>query len=506
MGKALLFIVAAIGATSLQTIVQANSVQNRSAVQQVVYQDDMIAYQAARAGYNVAYAMIHEAPSLAEGVARVNNVATGLRGEYLGGDYRVTAGFVGGETVTIQSNGYYGGRWDGGRYVGRYVSGRYLAPSHHFIGDDRQSVVFNADRSDGRPRRLTGQFLQSRAGYCSAIFVQRYLPDTAPADQPAPEMLFEPGNTRDGEAAAFDLVIMPGTQMNFFIAVDQGCNVRPNTRKDTGRTAAQRLAYVAEFNQIGRVNKGAVQAYLGQFNHLHYALDLNVADLANLRESPWAMIEQHRDGGERWRIGWEDIHNTSWLTGKTPRTSLRLTKETGYLGTGWNDLRVTDDWWPANVNPALPDGYRDLEDYGDRPDFSDQVMEINMTPINDSPLAVTVPPRPPVTMPALVATNGGCPALKTPMDRPSTRDVGRTDRICVEASRVDVYLAAGSVRAAITPPTTNTRVTICHSGKTKSVTQNQLAKHLNHGDVQGACSAPAGSGSAGGSSSETDQG
>lgn len=498
MGKALLFIVAAIGAASIQTVVQANSVQSRSTVQQVIYQDDVIAYQVARAGYNVAYGMIHDAPTLAEGVALVNSATNGLHGTYLGGEYRVTAGFAGGETVVIQSHGYYGGRWSGGQYVGRYEAGRLLEPSHHFIGDDRQSVVFHADNSDGRPRRLTAYFMKSVAGYCSAIFVQRYLPGVAAAAQPAPEMMFEPGNTRNGATQAFEVDVMPGTQLNFFIAVDTNCDIRPN--KIDAFTPAQRTAYVTEFNRVGRTNRGTVTSYLARFDHVHNALDVDVADLANLRESPWAMIEQHRSGRERWRIGWEDIHNTGWLTGQTPQTSLRLTKERGFNGVAWADTRVdgynaettAGNWSPTGTLIPLnqPDGYRDLTDHGSIPDFEDQVIEVSMAPIVGSPAAVSSPVRPPVAMPALVAGNGGCPAGKTPIDRPSTRDVGRSNRLCAAPAEVAALVAAGSTVASIastTAPPSSTLIAVCHNGRTRTVTQNQLQAHLSHGDPRRAC-------------------
>ena len=137
MGKALLFIIAAIGASSVQTFVLGNGVPGRAVVRQATRENDAVATQIARAGYNVAYAMIHKAATPLAGVAAVNNATNGLRGSYLGGEYRVTATLVGGTAVAVQSHGYYGGTWQGTRYVGRYVSGRYAAPSHHFIGDDR---------------------------------------------------------------------------------------------------------------------------------------------------------------------------------------------------------------------------------------------------------------------------------------------------------------------------------------------------------------------------------
>lgn len=137
MGKALLFILAAIGASSVQTLVQADGAQGRATVWQATSRNDDVATQIARAGYNVASAMIYEAKTPLAGVAAVNNAAKGLRGRYLGGEYRITATIVGGTAVAIQSHGYYGGTWQGTRYVGRHVSGRYIAPSHHFIGDDR---------------------------------------------------------------------------------------------------------------------------------------------------------------------------------------------------------------------------------------------------------------------------------------------------------------------------------------------------------------------------------
>ena len=447
MGKALLFIIAAIGASSVQTLVQANSVQGRATVQQAAYENDVIATQIARAGYNVAYAMIYEAATPLQGVAAVNNLTNGLRGTYLGGEYRVTANMVGGTTVAIQSRGYYGGTWQGERYVGRHVAGRHFAPSSHFIGDDRQEIPFNPDPADARPRRLTAQFIMSNAGYCSAVFVQRYLQNTAAASQPKPEMMFEPGNTRNGAASAFDLEVMPGTQLNFFIGVDQNCSMRPSGAESW--TAAQRKSHVDTFNQNGRANGAAVTSYLAGFEYLHNALDVDVEDLANLRESPWAMIERRRNTNETWRIGWEDIHNTSWLTGTTPATSLRLTKERGYNGAGWQDRLVSGYLAPAlEFTRNQPDGYRDLYDFGGSPDFEDQVIEVSFAPINNAQTAtIPQPVRPTVAAPALPSGNGGCPAGKLAMNRPSIRRPGTVSRICVEPERVAAYRARGATTA-----------------------------------------------------------
>ncbi|HEX8299237.1 MAG TPA: hypothetical protein VF594_08770 [Rubricoccaceae bacterium] len=444
MGKALLFIIAAIGASSVQTLVQANGVQGRAAVQQAIYENDVIATQIARAGYNVAYAMIYEAASPLEGVAAVNNAANGLRGTYLGGEYRVTANMVGGTTIAIQSRGYYGGTWQGERYVGKYVAGRYFAPSVHFIGDDRQEIPFNPDPADARPRRLTGQFIMSNAGYCSAVFVQRYLQNTTPANQPAPEMMFEPGNTRNGAASSFDLEVMPGTQLNFFIGVDQNCSMRPSGAQTWNAIAREN--YVDAFNNAGRNNRSNVTNYLDDFDYIHKALDVDVEDLANLRESPWAMIERRQGTNETWRIGWEDIHNTSWLTGTTPATSLRLTKERGYNGAGWQD-RLVSGYLPSTLEYRRnqPDGYRDLYDHGSMPDFEDQVIEVSFAPINNAQTATIVQPvRPTVAAPALPAGNGGCPTGKTAMNRPSVRRPGVVNRICVEPARVAAFRSLGA--------------------------------------------------------------
>ena len=487
MGKALLFIIAAVGAASVQTLVQANSVESRSGVQQAIYQDDVLAYEIARAGYNVAYAMINDAPTLAAGVALVNSTSTGLRGAYLGGEYRVTAGFVGGTTIAIQSHGYYGGRWDGDEYVGRYEAGRYVAPSHHFIGDDRQTLIFNPDPSDARPRRLTAQFLMSNAGYCSAIFLQRYFPNVEPSEQPKPEMMFEPGNTRNGAASTFDLEVMPGTQLNFFIGVDQNCSMRPSGAATW--TANTREAFVDNFNQTGRVNPSSVTNYLAGFDYIHNALDVNVEDLANLRESPWAMIEQRRGSNETWRIGWEDLHTTSWLTGTTPATSLRLTKQRGYNGAGWAD-RLVSGWLPSNQESTRnqPDGYRDLYDFSSSPDFEDQVIEVSFAPIvNAQTVTIAVPARPAVTLPTPPSANGGCPTGKTSMNRPSTREPGVVNRVCVEAEDVASYLARGAVRS--TAPMT--MALVCHDGRTRRISSTAVQTHLTHGDTQGVCAARA---------------
>lgn len=102
-------------------------------------------------------------------------------------------------------------------------------------------------------------FLESMAGYCSAIYIQRYVPKNnngmgnnpgqCDPSNPAhgsscetqedielrgngryvalePEMIFPPGHNRDSlSVQPTDFILNPGERVNFILAVDKNCSL-----------------------------------------------------------------------------------------------------------------------------------------------------------------------------------------------------------------------------------------------------------------------------------------
>ncbi|HLT45651.1 MAG TPA: hypothetical protein VK002_00355, partial [Rubricoccaceae bacterium] len=264
------------------------------------------------------------------------------------------ARLIGGFTIELASTGYFGGRW---------VNGEYRDGAKHVMTDNYTIPVLNARSCSV----LKVRFLDSQAGYCSAIFLQRY-PFGTPIDSPpTPEMLFAASHNDDYNDGMGDndltvtKYIDAGTQMNFFIGVDQNCSTRPGG--PTGPTYK-----VREYD----VSTHPFRA--SDYDHLHYALDIDVEELREMEESIWALVEQHPVDNQRWRIGWEDIHNTSWdrPEGTDPRNSLQALKLYGY---DLNNDGRGDGW----TRPS-PTDYRRLRD--GQLDLSDQVVEVTLEPVD----------------------------------------------------------------------------------------------------------------------------
>ncbi len=404
MGKALLLIVAGLGLATTSSLLQGRMTAGETVRSQANYEEELIAYQIARSAYNAAFAAVHEAATPIVGAAQVD----GREGGLLNGDYAVSARPAGAQ-VNITATGYFGGHFND--------DGEYVDGATRTVGDTRLNPgTLAPNPEDERQRRLSVRFLRSTAGYCSAVFVQRILPGTAPGSQPPPDMIFESGHNRYNTSqldlqreTQFETLIAPGTQLNFSAAVDQGCVHEPHpsgVQRNNGnvRSVSQTSAppyvnapwrlffqqYVAQngvpvpmspanFAQFLQAWREAADFQTAHYNYVHSALEGNTADLASMRESSWAFVQKSTLGGERWRIGFEDIHNTNWLTGTTPQSSLFLTKLMGFNGRAWVD-RMTD--LPTRSTPISgADGYADLTDSGSMPDFDDQTIEVWMEPV-----------------------------------------------------------------------------------------------------------------------------
>jgi hypothetical protein len=397
MGKAALLI--AFGATLFvaQGMLSQNETERHTAQTQAGFEEGVIAREIARTGFNVTMGKLREhGNNIHAAIAQINSHGANryLEGESQGGTYRARVELKDGNTVRVTSVGYFGGEFvslgsnedpESGwcRHADPF-SGDYYTGACHNMSDD-SSPLYEYERPSGDPLtaklecgRLDVEFLQSDAGYCSAVYLQRTLPDTTGTREPeAPEMLFLPGNNRDGTTlSTVSKYIRGGTQMNFFIGVDQNCSTQ---------SLASTVDDFPEFT--GSIDSPS------PYDHLHYALMEEVGSLGEMVETPWAFTEMHPEGVQQqdgetiqlWRIGWEDQHITDWdnANSNDPRSSLQALKRLGYDGNGWPD--------------ADEHGYRELIDYPNRPDFSDQVVEVKLIEETDTSLCSPPPPTSPTT-------------------------------------------------------------------------------------------------------------
>ncbi|ABC43590.1 hypothetical protein SRU_1276 [Salinibacter ruber DSM 13855] len=196
------------------------------------------------------------------------------------------------------------------------------------------------------PSQLNVTFEQSMAGYCSAVYLKRVKPGTKPKNQPDPEMVFPPGNDRNDAASSYEKTIESGTRLNFILAVDKNCSHEGDESAD----------------------------FPGDYDHIQRSFKQDVDKLNTMREAPYGMVEETTIGSsDGWRVSFEDQRVFS-------EAQLWDIKENGYPDNSyWSRSRKT---YGGNGWRTTPDGLRDLDDYGDIPDFSDQVFKVALTDPN----------------------------------------------------------------------------------------------------------------------------
>ncbi len=399
MGKAALLIAFGASLFIAQGMVSQNETERHTTHAQADFEEGVVAREIARTGFNVAMGILRSHGNDLHGAIKAINkhgAKKYLEGQHQGGTFRVRAELKDGNVVQVISAGYIGGTFKtlngnqkpepGWCREPDPVTGELYTGACHSMWD-ASSPLYEYELPSGDPLvakmecgKLETTFIESQAGYCSAIFLERRLPDPTNEDDPnagdpePPEMLFLPGRNRDGQTLSVSKYVTGGTQMNFFIGVDQNCSLRPTAPVP-----------VEEFPAFT-----GSESNPAPYDHLHYALMEDVGEFGNMAETPWAFTEMHPDGisqngsgqeVQRWRIGWEDQHITAWDNpgSSNPANSLQALKRLGYDGNGWP---LADDL-----------GYRDLRDYGSRPDFSDQVIEVKL--LEETDLSRCEPPSDP---------------------------------------------------------------------------------------------------------------
>jgi hypothetical protein len=345
MGKALLILVLGTGLFVSVGYMSTQESLVRTASQQAGYDQEVLAREIARSGFNVAMGIIRPyGANLLDAVAAVNGTQGAMKGQHQGGEYSVRANLVEGFTVEVISTGYIGGNW---------VNGQYVGGAQHVMTDRYTIPVLQARRCSV----LRVKFIQSMAGYCSAIYLQRYPVGVTESTLPAPEMLFAASHNADYDTLTVRKYVDSGTQMNFFIGVDQNCSTRPG-----GALGPSYL--VRQYNVLNHVYRAS------DYDYIHNALNVETERLQDMSESIWGLVEEHPLDNQRWRIGWEDIHNRAWDNprGTDPRSSLQALKLYGY---DLNNDGRGDGW---TLRDAY--GYRKLRDGS--LDLSDQVIQVQL--------------------------------------------------------------------------------------------------------------------------------
>ena len=416
MGKATLFLVAAFSLAGARLLYTSQEADVKSAANQGAYEAEVIAREIARSAYNAATADVRRHGTdidlaLREFGPAVSDCAGGKEacfrrtGEMLGGTYVVEASVDGGNGFDVYAKGLFS--YDAG---GRTVTGKHEINETQSVG-----VLQVADRG-----KLRIQFVESEAGYCSAIFLQRTLPGVAPENQPLPEMVYNPGARRDEGTVnlGYETTLAAGTQMNFAIGVSTNCSAPsrfPNLVWD-------KKAKTNKGGFTGRALADALAAYdyrASDWNWTHWALDGSALRDGDPKEAPWAMVETDPNNNQRWRIAFEDINRWNLPEGHkdyhNPNESLWATKHYGYdwsgtfdsggfhdgQGNGWTDIENVQLVPKRAGFPACgytvqttrgADGFHDLRDTGQPADFSDQVIFVEIVDPNAPDLPKDCPP------------------------------------------------------------------------------------------------------------------
>ncbi|MCS3828640.1 hypothetical protein GGP91_000694 [Salinibacter ruber] len=332
MGKfSLLLSLSVVGAVTILAF-QGNQTSVDTRERQSLRQGKVIARQIARSGYNSVLSEAHKADGPDKEVGQVVSAVDTVQGEYEGGTYKAWLKKISSSAYTAVSVSRFSVADSLVEYrMGGYANNTMKAPTVE------------------TPSQLNVTFEQSMAGYCSAVYLKRVKPGTKPENQPDPEMVFPPGNDRNGASASYEKTIEPGTGLNFILAVDKGCDAD----------------YPYDFP--------------GDYDHIQRSFKQDVDKLNTMREAPYGMVEETTIGSsDGWRVSFEDQRVFS-------EAQLWDIKENGYPNShdpnqsDWSQMGKT---YGGNGWRTTPDGLRDLDDYGGVPDFSDQVFKVALTDPN----------------------------------------------------------------------------------------------------------------------------
>lgn len=342
MGKALYIIVIGTFVAGSVLYMQSSNTNIATTTRQASYQEKVLAREIARSANGVAHLKLQQAGAdYDEAVGNINGFnndgSPKTNGDFTGsmndGTFRIRAIPLDGQNIKVET-------------VGMFAGVEEKIVSYHRV----DVLVVN------EPSKLRAEFIDSMAGWCSAVYLQQFIP-ISPGDSTGattgvvsadgqwfekyPEMIFDSGHNRNGESVQpADLILDTGTRMNFFIGVDIGC--------------AHKGEWVDTFNP-------------DDYDHIHYAMDHEVS-VTSMLEGTYSMIELHETDDQTWRIAFED---QNFYT-EAQYNDIKLN---GYGNGFWDHDEGTwgGEGWDADLY-----GYRALGNHGNQPDYSDQVIEVEL--------------------------------------------------------------------------------------------------------------------------------
>ncbi len=374
MGKFILLFVTATVMGGSVLLLQSDTDRLQADDRQALRQEEALAREIARSAYNRIVSMARkleaEQPDLTleELIDQIGGQDNPLAGHLKGGTYEAWLYPVGGASY-------------GAVAIGRYKRATHQVGAHRLM---RRTLEVT------QPSQVKVTFLESMAGYCSAIYIQRFVPKNnngmgnnpgqCDPSNPAlgnscenqqdielrgngngkyialePELVFAPGNNRDGAEALYSTVLNPGERVNFILAVD------------------------ADFN-CERRGDTSIDINDPFFEYTRPALVESVADFNQMQEGEYAMIQPHPTRPNVWRIAFEDLIFSRAKLEDVKRWSYGDRKWRKRRGAQWgerNGKRSYGGWGWTKIDAR---GYYQLEDYGHMPDFSDQVIEVEFIP------------------------------------------------------------------------------------------------------------------------------
>ncbi len=374
MGKFILLFVTATVMGGSVLLLQSDTDRLQADDRQALRQEEALAREIARSAYNRIVSMARkleaEQPDLTleELIDQIGGQDNPLTGHVKGGTYEAWLYPVGGASY-------------GAVAIGRYKRATHQVGAHRLM---RRTLEVT------QPSQVKVTFLESMAGYCSAIYIQRFVPKNnngmgnnpgqCDPSNPAlgnscenqqdielrgngngkyialePELVFAPGNNRDGAEALYSTVLNPGERVNFILAVD------------------------ADFN-CERRGDTSIDINDPFFEYTRPALVESVADFNQMQEGEYAMIQPHPTRPNVWRIAFEDLIFSRAKLEDVKRWSYGDRKWRKRRGAQWgerNGKRSYGGWGWTKIDAR---GYYQLEDYGHMPDFSDQVIEVEFIP------------------------------------------------------------------------------------------------------------------------------
>ncbi len=384
MGKVILLLVTTTVVGSSVLLLQSSTNRLQSDTRQVARQEEALAREIARSAYNLIISRArqleaeHTSWSLTQLVDAVNGATGKLTGQLNGGTYEAWI-------YPIGASSY------GAVAIGRYGEASHQMGTHRVL----QRVL---EVPQNQPSQVKVTFLESVAGYCSAIYLQRYVPKNnngmgnnpggCDPSNPAhgssceiqedielhgnnryvalePEMIFPPGNNRDNASATTTIVLNPGERANFILAVDKDCSMRGRT--DIPAKGNRRY-----------------------FDYLRDALVQSTDDFYQMQEGPYVMIQAHPVKPNTWRLAFEDLDFDKEFMGYD---KLMDVKRYGYGDMKW-EVRRGASWGERDGKYSYGGrgwtridqwGYYETRDYymvngKIVPDFDDQVIEVEFIP------------------------------------------------------------------------------------------------------------------------------